>query len=561
MKSQKFKRVIVVLLVTAMAVAVPSSFAKYATRQSYTMKLTKHQSWQYNTYQYSETKRELQGWSYVNVTYQYLSNETVTLPYAGRYAIIAKGGDGAKGLAWASTAQTHNYDVDGGKGGTVVGVYTTTKENQHLYVAPGFAGTNQTKGSSGAGGTNDLEKFSGGAGGKFTVAFGDVMAWLGSLLSAEPAGGGGGAATVVYQCDDNGKYSDADLLMIAGGGGGSPSWNQGYQNTNIGALGINTSSRTVPPGQGGMGGSNFGDNSTNRRESLGNTDTYVVSTALNAYCIVSYDIYDGLSGTGSNDTYDHFGTGGNIKGGLAGKAIASCAMGNQKLVDASSVATAGSVFTSGGTGGKGDYYAGGGGGGYCGGGGGNGTSIDRPAGGGGGGSSYVSFLINQDSGINYSAYISEAAAKTEKPIPSQDHPGILGANEGNGYVIIKYLGPAEDVENPNIITLDDILGKVNLICKSYPNKKNIGNTSTSDSLYKALIADSDVNLLLSGRAWRVNTDANGLSTLEFTNTKSASIGYNAKFWKYNSNGTWQTGTASYTYPSKYSSSATGFVLN
>ena len=82
MKSQKFKRVIVVLLVTAMAVALPSSLAKYADSKNYTMTLTKHLSWFWNstTATCSSTNKK---------------DHVIPLPYKGSYAIIVKGGDGS----------------------------------------------------------------------------------------------------------------------------------------------------------------------------------------------------------------------------------------------------------------------------------------------------------------------------------------------------------------------------------------------------------------------------------------------------------------------------------
>lgn len=534
MKSQKFKRIIVLLLVTAMAVAIPGSFAKYVGNQSYKMSIKKTKSW---------------IWNSTNT-----SGQIVTLPFAGRYAIMVKGGDGATGLAWAGGQHVSDYDADGSIGGTVVGIYVTTEENQKLYVAPGTSGQNQNKGSKGLGGTNDtrLNKYYGGDGSGVNIIY--------QFLSAEPAGGGGGAASVVYRCTSNGDYSDGDLLFIAGGGGGSPSWNQGYQNSPI----MVANAYTTNPGRGGNGGNNYGSNNVSQSNDAVDT-TYWGSSVLNSFCKLSYTVFFGYDGTGSEvdrkgNSYIHYGTGGTDVKGTGGKA-ATAANG---LMFAGN-ATDGNNFLAGGNGGTANYYSGGGGGGYCGGGGGAGTSIDVAAGGGGGGSSCYTSLVLQSETDVYSDMIIKADG-----LPNQTHSHNTGAYSGNGYVIIKYLGsggtPGTVIGDP--ISLESVLQSVldNFSSNHSGKSDSITFRSTSDKTYKMIDSDPCMKMFFDGRLWEISRK-NGVVTIYFTDSKdNTTATSNIKAWKYEngkfyvaknatsnySTGTWGYGSTVDTYVANFS---------
>lgn len=548
MKSKNCKRIIVLLLVTAMAVAIPGSFAKYVGNQSYMMSVKLVRSFFYNTYD--------------NIS---LSDCKVELPYPGRYAIIVKGGDGATGIAWAN--KNPSYSVEGGLGGTVVGVYTTTKPKQYLYVSPGTSGSQQTTtdyyGQPGDGGKN-LAFNNMLAGGKGAIVEGGFVEWLGQNASPEPAGGGGGAASVVFACDANGN--NKELLMIAGGGGAGASWNKGYQ----ALLG------TKAGGNGGHGGGNYNNNdSLNRKQ-----DSWIIDNGM----FVKGQILPGLDAGGASNTA---GKGGTTEPGAKGTVESKNVMVFFNL--AAGQGEDGTMYSNltGGNGGLANYYGGGGGAGYCGGGGGAGTSIGVAAGGGGGGSSYASTRLLPLSSSDYDGAMIKATTKgtawKNKIIPKQYPMGTTGTNlEGDGYIIIEYLGPAVDdttVPTPETKSFSKVLEFIVTTCS--PNHRNAYNTKdqentftnsdTSNTYYKAVMADPCAKLLLQGRSWKITTSANGDVTIIFTEERSTNIGANTKFWKFNSN-SWQYASPSsttsryYPYTTTYDYPTSGwnngtFVLN
>ena len=530
MNSKTFKRVIVVLLVTAIAVALPSSFAKYIGQESYTMTVKNKLSFFYNTS-------------------SAMTGGKVLLPYAGRYAIIVKGGDGSNANTWNGSTDS-GFDIQGGIGGTVVGVYVTTEANQYVYVAPGGAGerpylSESGYGKAGSAGVNRMlsGKFKGGEGDNISQ---DTIFNIGAEFSKQPSSGGGGAASVVYKCDSNGNFSSSDLLFVAGGGGAAASWYKGYSDRYYFIINGSTTAS-------GTGGSATG-NLSNFMQS-DNYACYVIENGS----FVLYKVFRGENGTGNSSTLG-------VGGYLAPGRTASVSAVAWNLVYAAS-AGSGSMYSNGGNGGNGKYYGGGGGAGYCGGGGGAGTSIDVAAGGGGAGSSFISYIITQES-VDYNDMISKASnSKTcynGTPIPTQ-YPLNNNTAEGNGYIIIKYLGSGGAPGTKSVKTTTDVMNDIVTICSSYKDK-TIENDDTSDAIYKAIMDNDLASQILSGRAWRITIDKDGNVGIAFTTGKSTSIGNGTKFWGY-ANGNWLTGNAyrksvfsSWGYPDSWTASSEAFKM-
>ena len=534
MKSQKFKRIIVLLLVTAMAVAIPGSFAKYVGSVQVTkMAVKKKIAWFFNT-----------GTS--------LDGQIITLPYAGSYAVIVKGGDGSDGYVWNNTERSkNNEDVSGGIGGTVVGVYVAKQANQILYVAPGGAGSRPrqvyesmfsgTVGRYGYAGTNNGESiFNGGKGADVT----DLP--LAKYMSKMPSSGGGGAASVIYECDSNGNKTN--LLFVAGGGGSAGSWNELYEKGIWLAV---CTVDSIASGKGGDGASNYANGKTNSVDYA-----YTIEDGK----FVKHLIIPGLDGTGANNT---LGKGGRGVPGRTATVESACS----GWMEAGSAQRGSAIFVDkSGVGGNGCFYGGGGGGGFCGGGGGAGASLDNiPAGGGGGGSSYMSDVIVQDLDIEYSSIINDAMdeSKCDKingKIPVQNS-SVGTSEDSDGYIIIKYLGeggtPGESPAN-NTKSLSSVMTDIVNACSSYKSKTINNTTSSSDPMYSDVMNVPCASLLLEGRAWKIGTDKNGNATITFSEERSAAIVKSTRFWKYN-NGTFSSATAkqsgsiitgySYGYPS------------
>lgn len=531
MNSKTFKRVIVVLLVTAIAVALPSSFAKYIGQESYTMTVKNKLSFFYNTS-------------------SAMTGGKVLLPYAGRYAIIVKGGDGSNANTWNGSTDS-GFDIQGGIGGTVVGVYVTTEANQYVYVAPGGAGerpylSESGYGKAGSAGVNLMlsGKFNGGEGDNISQ---DTIFNIGTEFSKQPSSGGGGAASVVYKCDSNGNFSSSDLLFVAGGGGAAASWNEGYSDRYYFIINGSTTAS-------GTGGSATG-NLSNFMQS-DNYACYVIENGS----FVLHKVFCGEDGTGNSST---LGVGG---GYVAPGRTASVSAVARNFIPAAS-AGSGSMYSNGGNGGNGKYYGGGGGAGYAGGGGGAGTSISVAAGGGGAGSSFISYIITQES-VDYAGMISEASNSATcydgKPIPTQ-YPLNNNTAEGNGYVIVKYLGSGGTLGTKTTKSLSAVMNEIVSASSSYKSK-TITQSSTSDALYIALMENECVEELLYGRAWEISTDKNGKVTIKFTENRSTTIGSGTKFWRY-VDGTWSQGTAyrkyswnDWEYPNSWDPSSTGYQL-
>lgn len=508
MKSQNFKRIIVVLLVTALAVAIPSSFAKYMGDEHFTMTVSKKLSFMSNT---SSTA---------------MGKQTITLPYPGRYAIIVKGGDGSNGATWKDGSS--NFNIEGGMGAVVAGVYTTSSANQKLVVAPGGAGgrpyLSSGYGAAGPAGTNSgVTAYNGGLGASIEAGMWDLFGNLAKNMSKEPSGGGGGAASVVYVCDSNGNYdSSRDLLFVAGGGGAAGNWNQAYED---GLYIVFKVSYSVKAGAGGSAVGNYSNGTLSIGDSI---DVSSVDVKNGSYVVTSSKVIAGQNGDGGSKS---FGYGGSTSAGNGGSvsaaALGAMAKGNAGGGDGS-------------TGGYANYYGGGGGGGYFGGGGGAGTSLEVASGGGGGGSSLISDLIIQDGSVDYASIISEAqdASTCDKKngvIPTQ-YPLNNNSGEGAGYIIIKYLGPVEggtSVPTKETKTFNDIMTDIVNMCSSSTGK-TIKHNSTTDALYKKVMEDPCVSKLLSGRAWQISVDNSGNVTIYFTNDKSTSNGYNKTVWRYKS---------------------------
>lgn len=532
MKSQKYKRIIVLLLVTAMAVAIPSSFAKYAgSVQVKEFAVKKSFYWLYNTYKTGESKVYYSANSALSkqeYTHNTLRSGPVELPYPGKYAIIVKGGDGSDGYSWNNHEST--LDIEGGLGGTVVGIYVTTEPSQYVYVAPGSAGlmpkttysTGFNWGIGAPGGTNVISNYNGGDG--------KCVTQLSATFSSEPSAGSAGAASAVYRCDSNGNYdASKDLLIVAGGGGSAASWNEGYSTDRTKLMGIY---KTYLPGDGGNGASNYG----NVTDSMIERDAYVFE---NGSFVSRGKAIAGLNGGG---TYElSWGNGGFSRGGLGGS-IGSVLTG---ILDGA-IAENGYAI---GKGGDGEQYAGAGGGGYRGGGGGAGTSITYTAGGGGGGSSYVSYIIQQDDKVEYNKII-EAATSTDNPIPKQ--------HSSDGYIIIKYLGPGEgSSDTVKTKSQADAMNEITNLCKDYKNASISNDNDKTNEFYSAIMSNDFAGYLLENRAWKITTDKNGSATIIFSDPRTTNITKNEKFWRY-TNGTFSSATAkqsisflgySYGYPS------------
>ena len=561
-KSAKIKRILIVLLVTVLAVALPASFAKYIDSKTYTLHLTKTEVFKffYNT---SNSKMA----------------EKVELPKAGRYAIIVKGGDGADNYVWNSTTKVNNSYIYGGKGGTVVGVYTTTEDHQYVYVSAGGVGNKPEQpngvGAGGEPGKNSLSMLNGGKGGimEATGGFYDaIIKFAAVAFSQSPSGAGGGAASIVYACDSSGHYDkDSDLLLLAGGGGGASSWNSAYASGNIKVPVINKNS--VPSGAGGNGSGNFLGDSVAKSDSsdmLQNYSDWKISTDNNFTRKYMGFIIAGLSGEG-NATQGTYGKGGSTKPGAGGTV-------NNVGILSGSPADAGTAYASGGTGGEGSYYGGGGGGGYCGGGGGAGSSIDVAAGGGGAGSSAISSWISQDISDKICSDMITDAKSTKTCWKN----GVIPDNstgKSNGYIIIRYLGPVEQsTPVPSGIEIEtkslfDVMESIVSISKD--NKPKSGSTeitnSSSNAFYKAVMDDPCIKLLLDKRAWTISVNSSGNVSIEFTDNRNTTIEKNTKFWKYE-NGQMYSGIAketskwsfagtyySYSYPETWTADSS-FVL-
>ena len=368
-----------VAIFVATLLLMPTTYAKYSTDKTFYVNVSA------NTY----FKNTSSG-----------SAVKVDLPYVGRYLIIAKGGDGADGRK----NNGDNYkepSVNGGIGGTVMGIYTTTNTTTSLYLCPGTAGevAAEAAWSPGKGGTNaGASDYAGGAGSYCEKT---------GTLSSSTSGCGGGAATVVFL----GSNNTGTKLLIAGGGGAGTCWNVGWAVLNI---------------KEGKPGGNGGNMSSTSHDVTGGVE------------------YDGADGGGQNYTaydtkrlwrydYSTSGKAGTTSGGAGGSVCTEWTIITYGSAESGSTS---------GKGGKALYYGGGGGGGYCGGGGGAGTSIEYYAGGGGGGSSFISnkltALSSSESTIaNSMITVASTSTATRSAIPKQ-YTGADGS--GDGYVIVMYLG-------------------------------------------------------------------------------------------------------------------------
>lgn len=521
MKSQKLKRVIVVLLVTAMAVAIPSSFAKYMGEEHFTMSIKKEIYFLFNTSSNTASK--------------------VKLPYPGYYAIIAKGGDGANGDSYNGD-KSQGYKIEGGFGGVVVGLYQTTEVGQYLFVAPGSAGGRPNPNSKpnvaisnavhGAGGVNSAHLIDGlFAGGSGSDLGGGVLNALAEAFSKAPASGGGGAATLVYKCDKDGNYTSNDILFVAAGGGAGAVWNEGYRS----GAGLTTVLGTADPsGFGGDGGSNFFNGKVSAP----------ITYSGSKYTFSFASIYDGFNGTGMVSSIDTRGKAGTSSGAGAGASSSAGGLGGLLAAQTSSP---GLTFANGGKGGASAQYGGGGGAGYNGGGGGVSTSVrnqgwsttNQPAGGGGGGASYIAPAIIQSKNIDYASII-DSVSTGENCIPAQHPVGDFSA-DGDGYVIIKYLGPSVSNESNTVMAS----AMARNIVQKYVNSTSYGvvtNIDTNNAFYKSLMADAAIADFLGSRLWTIDYETCGRLTyssdiipvLYFSDQKNQTLSTTSKIevWRY-----------------------------
>ncbi|MBQ0015204.1 MAG: hypothetical protein KBS82_07805 [Oscillospiraceae bacterium] len=362
-----------VAIFVATLLLMPTTYAKYSTDKTFYVNVSA------NTY----FKNTSSG-----------SAVKVDLPYVGRYLIIAKGGDGADG-------RKNNGDdykepsVNGGIGGTVMGIYTTTNTTTSLYLCPGTAGevAAEAAWSPGKGGKNTgANGYSGGKGSyvKDTGPF-----------SSSTSGCGGGAASVVFL----GSNNSGTKLLIAGGGGAGGCYNVMWRSIGV-----------VDAKPGGNGGNM---DSTQHKVTGG----------------VEYDGFDGqgddFSSWGIN--YSTSGKAGKTSGGVGGSINRQAT-----IIDPGN----GKPGSSNGDGGEAYQYGGGGGAGYCGGGGGASSSINYAAGGGGGGSSFVSSTLTALSDADMDLAdtmisIAKTSTSSRSAIPTQ-YTDCSGS--GDGYVIVMYLG-------------------------------------------------------------------------------------------------------------------------
>ena len=166
-----------VSLCVAVALTFSISFAKYATRHEYTLKLAMAE----------------------HFTFSAGNQHTFETPYDGYYAFRLWGGDGGHSrYSWRNGEESYPY---GGKGGLVEAV-SYFEEGTELVVIVG------TKGGTTAGG------FNGG---------GDGSSHYVPLFDNHYGGGGGGATDL--------RLSSAtleDRILVAGGGGGGSGGGPGY---------------------------------------------------------------------------------------------------------------------------------------------------------------------------------------------------------------------------------------------------------------------------------------------------------------------------------------------
>jgi len=359
MKFRMPQIITILILAIVITMACPASFAKYTYTNTYAITLSKNV--------------EIKEFSKIYTT---TDISGTNIPYSGWYAVVAKGGDGGRGIA--ITGSTVKGYVDGGSGGLIATYVYLTKDSK-LYAYVGTSGGDASKNSKGS---------SGSVASIGTGGLGDNGTDLGigsKIFSSSAASGGGGAASSVFI---NSATDYSKLLCIAGGGGAGGGYDVGYVFPGGGYLGA---LKTYPAGMGGSGGSNVLGTKTSALSVSGGsvyagndgTDGSVMSSEGD-----SAGNYKNTYVTKRESGYHSYGLGGTTVGGYGGHTTAQdlCKEfdGTSKKAGASYAAS-----TSGGVGGAGYIYGGAGGGGYAGGGGGVGTSLYYSAGGGGGGSSYV----------------------------------------------------------------------------------------------------------------------------------------------------------------------------
>lgn len=279
------------------------------------------------------------------------STTVPTLKSAGYYMLIAKGGNGGRGVD--KTTGTYTSNATCGYGGVVCGIYYLDPATTTLKVCLGNNGADAITSYSSAAVASSFGRSAFKWVGQEDTTFYPGDGGTGGGISAlGMSGGGGGGTTWVFA-------NSTDILsplMIAGGGGASGS-------STDGATGM---------GAGGGAGSNV----------LWGGTTAAASSKL------SGTVYAGLSGAGAFNPTGGSNSGGGDNGGgqgIAGKGYT----------------TTGWVCPGlGGNAAQSDkYVGGGGGGGYAGGGGGD-------TGGGGGGASFISSSIDTSSTlVNKASYI------------------------------------------------------------------------------------------------------------------------------------------------------------
>lgn len=389
MKSRFPQIVTLLILAVLLSVSLPASYAKYIHSNTYNFELTK-KVFSFDIIAQGLTSKRGKDSAEAVV-------QTGAVDKSGYYAVIAKGGNGSKGMYTDSNELYGSESI----GGYVYScIYLDKGDSLQAYLGNAGGEPSRTR-VNGQGGINgftysyterewELYHY---VNHTYTnpVANGGAGNNIGNLYSKN-ASGGGGAATLVFKTSASG---DKSLITVAGGAGANGSGDDKSV--------IITS---VYKGESGAAGGNM--SSSHQRAS-------------------GYLVYNGLSvGTPRS------GGGGSISGGSGGYELSSADSGTAMNL----------TNFSGGSGGAAAAFGGGGGGGFAGGGGAAGNGASVAAGAGGGGSS----AIILESG-NKTTYDLDPIVR-DKIVSASNFASSVNFNENafpsGGFVIIAYVGEASD---------------------------------------------------------------------------------------------------------------------
>lgn len=428
MKNRRFQLITMVALALIMVLCIPSSFAKYAKSEKFTVPVKVHYNFEKPKIYYDKVGN-VQAYKYSDVANGYCR---ISIDKDGYYIIVLKGGNGGSGMN--QSGGSINSLISGGTGGTMVcylklniGDYI----DAYLGSAGGPAGRGVTKIKStyypsfkisspsrekddnrmnftGLSGTN-AKGLGLGTEGNY-VKFSEHSNTASNQMYV--TSGGSGAASIV-------SLNGSDVLnsmIFAGGGGAGASYDSGA-----------SAWWPIPAKGGGNGGSNIDSNSVgvfDGTDGFGNKDANNIGA--------------------SSDNCDTSGGGGTSSGGRAGNSTQVWYSIVYTLP--AGTASVGNSYgnTNSGKGGAGKYNGGPGGGGYCGGGGGCGLSADLAAGGGGGGSSYLGSKFTWDT--SKSKIYTDSLSKTSF------------ASEKDGWIIVaKIFAKDKDGKAVEITSIDEML--------------------------------------------------------------------------------------------------------